>query len=304
MSFQRSISQESSGAGNSTYHSFSPPFGIPSLSEPKAQHDIPLEKEKDAPISWLIHLNKPKIPDILLGVVFAAINGVVHPIFGVLQSGVINSFYEPPSELGKDSKVWALSGEIGMRLLADTTKVRGLVGDPLAFVIQNLAAAVAAVIIAFTASLELTLIILVLLPLVGANGYVQLKFNEGFNADAKLHAKFHRNQIRLWGRKGPVRFVSSFNVSFWNLTIYLVAILRRNLGPILPMTKIALMLGHQGPQVMGYLQGRVMSSPRPREGYGTLPRNAGQFSKESLIWRRYAPRATRDALPLTDGQYK
>ncbi|KAF6174565.1 hypothetical protein GIB67_006217 [Kingdonia uniflora] len=60
-----------------------------------------------------------------------------------------------------------------------------------------------------------------------------------------------------------------------NLTIYLVAILRRNLGPMLSMTKRALMLGHQGSRLMGYLQGIVMSSSRPREGQGTLPRNAG-----------------------------
>ncbi|KAF6162725.1 hypothetical protein GIB67_028994 [Kingdonia uniflora] len=76
-----------------------------------------------------------------------------------------------------------------------------------------------------------------------------------------------------------------------------------NLGPILPMTKRALMFGHQGPRLMGYLQGIVMSSPRPREGQGTLPRNAGQFSKEGFIWRRYSPRAIRDAPPFTDGQY-
>ncbi|KAF6143201.1 hypothetical protein GIB67_035615 [Kingdonia uniflora] len=70
------------------------------------------------------------------------------------------------------------------------------------------------------------------------------------------------------------------------------------------MTKRALMLGHQGPQLMGYLQGIVMSSPKPKEGQGTLPRNVGRFFKEGFIWRRYAPRAIRDAPPLTDGQYK
>ncbi|KAF6146864.1 hypothetical protein GIB67_018517 [Kingdonia uniflora] len=118
-----------------------------------------------------------------------------------------------------------------------------------------------------------------------------------------LYAKFRRDRIQLRGRKGPVGFVSCFNVSFWNLTIYLVAILRRNLGPILPMTKRALMLGHQGPRLMDYQQGIVMSSPRPREGQGTLPSNAGQFSKEDFIWHRYAPWAIRDAPPLSDGQY-
>ncbi|KAF6135967.1 hypothetical protein GIB67_006859 [Kingdonia uniflora] len=69
------------------------------------------------------------------------------------------------------------------------------------------------------------------------------------------------------------------------------------------MTKRALMLGHQGPRLMDYLQGIVMSSSRPRDGQGTLPRNAGQFSIKGFIWRRYAPRVIRDAPPLTDGQY-
>ncbi|KAF6174564.1 hypothetical protein GIB67_006216 [Kingdonia uniflora] len=41
-----------------------------------------------------------------------------------------------------------------------------------------------------------------------------------------------------------------------------------------------------------------MSSPRPREGQGTLPRNAGPFSKEGFIWRRYAPRAIETYCPL------
>ncbi|KAF6145562.1 hypothetical protein GIB67_037595 [Kingdonia uniflora] len=52
---------------------------------------------------------------------------------------------------------------------------------------------------------------------------------------------------------------------------------RRNLGPNLPMTKRALLLGHLGSRLMGYLQGMVISSPWPREGQETLPRNAGRF---------------------------
>ncbi|KAF6154837.1 hypothetical protein GIB67_033866 [Kingdonia uniflora] len=60
--------------------------------------------------------------------------------------------------------------------------------------------------------------------------------------------------------------------------ISLIAILRRNLGPNLSMTKEALRLGHHGPRLMGYPQGMVMSSPWPREGQKTFPRNASHFS--------------------------
>ncbi|KAF6154157.1 hypothetical protein GIB67_016409 [Kingdonia uniflora] len=69
------------------------------------------------------------------------------------------------------------------------------------------------------------------------------------------------------------------------------------------MPKRALMLGHQGPRLMSYLRGIIMSSPRPREGQGTLPRNAGHFSKEGFIWCHYAPWVIENVLPLSDGQY-
>ncbi|KAF6170590.1 hypothetical protein GIB67_025421 [Kingdonia uniflora] len=84
-----------------------------------------------------------------------------------------------------------------------------------------------------------------------------------------------------------------------------LAILRRNLGPILPMTKRALMLGHQGPRLMDYLQGIVMSSPRPRVMYieacesgsvfeGIMPENLDIYittasNAEESSWGTYCP---------------
>jgi ATP-binding cassette subfamily B (MDR/TAP) protein 1 len=78
------------------------------------------------------------------------------------------------------------SGAIGARLSADAASVRALVGDALGLVVQNLATALAGLIIAFIASWQLALIILVLIPLIGLNGYVQMKFMKGFSADAKV----------------------------------------------------------------------------------------------------------------------
>ncbi|KAB2634222.1 ABC transporter B family member 11-like [Pyrus ussuriensis x Pyrus communis] len=77
------------------------------------------------------------------------------------------------------------SGAIGATLSADVAYLRGLVGDALGLVVQNLATAIAGLHIAFVANWQLTLIIIVLLPLLGVNGYFQFKFMKGFSANAK-----------------------------------------------------------------------------------------------------------------------
>ncbi|WVZ96174.1 hypothetical protein U9M48_041843 [Paspalum notatum var. saurae] len=78
------------------------------------------------------------------------------------------------------------SGAVGARLSADAAKVRGLVGDALQLVVQNSATLVAGLVIAFVSNWELSLIILALIPLIGLNGWIQMKFIQGFSADAKL----------------------------------------------------------------------------------------------------------------------
>jgi len=78
------------------------------------------------------------------------------------------------------------SGAISARLSAIAASVRALVGDALGLLVQNLTCALAGLIIAFIACWQLALIILVLIPLIGANGYVQTKFMKGFSKDAKV----------------------------------------------------------------------------------------------------------------------
>ncbi|KAL2978117.1 hypothetical protein AAZX31_13G101400 [Glycine max] len=78
------------------------------------------------------------------------------------------------------------SGAIGARLSSDAAAVRALVGDALGLLVQNIATAVAGLVIAFDASWQLALIILALAPLLALNGYVQLKVLKGFSADAKV----------------------------------------------------------------------------------------------------------------------
>ncbi|CAK7348533.1 unnamed protein product [Dovyalis caffra] len=242
-SISRSISRGSSIG--SSRHSFSLPFGLATgfsvrdntYGEP--EDILPVEDAPEVPISRLASLNKPEIPVLIIGAIAACIHGTILPIYGTLMSKAIKTFFQPPHELRKDSKFWALmfltlgvaaflvipvrsyffsvagckliqrirsmcfdkvvnmevswfdepehsSGAIGARLAADAATVRSLVGDQLAAIVQNIATVTAAMIIAFTASWQLALVILALIPLIGINGVIQMKFMKGFSADAKM----------------------------------------------------------------------------------------------------------------------
>ncbi|GFZ04458.1 ATP binding cassette subfamily B4 [Actinidia rufa] len=268
MSFLRSISRGSSGRGNSSRH-LSVSFGLPTglnvtetaLTDAEASYPQPSEKPPEVPLRRLAYLNKPEVPVLIVGALAAVVNGSIMPIFGLLISDVIKTFYEPPHQLKKDSKFWALmfvvlgvasllafpartyffsiagcklikrirsmcfdkvvhmevswfdhpehsSGAIGARLSADAASVRSLVGDALAQIVQDSASAIAGLAIAFEACWQLALIILALIPLIGLNGYVQLKFMKGFSADAKLMYE-EASQVAN-DAVGSIRTVASF----------------------------------------------------------------------------------------------
>lgn len=234
-SFLKSISRESSGIGNSSRHSFTGSYGVPPIIGPLETASDGLE----VPLYRLAYLNKPEIPVLLLGTLAAVANGVIMPIFGLMLSEMVKTFYEPADKLRKDSKFWALifvalgvasflifpgrfyffavaggklikrvrkmcfekaihmeiswfdeaehsSGAIGARLSTDAASVKALVGDALGLQVQNIATAIAGLVIAFEASWQLALIMLVMLPLILLNGYAQFKFVQGFSADAKV----------------------------------------------------------------------------------------------------------------------
>ncbi|PON43231.1 ABC transporter [Parasponia andersonii] len=100
------------------------------------------------------------------------------------------------------------SGSLGARLSADAAIVRALVGDALGQLVQNIGSAVAGLVIAFLASWQLAFIILVLLPLIGVNGYIQAKFMKGFSADAKMMYE-EASQVAN-DAVGSIRTVASF----------------------------------------------------------------------------------------------
>ncbi|MCI24510.1 ABC transporter B family member, partial [Trifolium medium] len=111
----RSISQVSSGGGDSGRHSFTASFGVPTtivgFSEtadggtqaPPSKVSSPPE----VPLYRLAYLNKPEVPALLIGTIAAVLQGVILPVFGLLLSKMISIFYEPADELRHDAKIWA-----------------------------------------------------------------------------------------------------------------------------------------------------------------------------------------------------
>ncbi|KAH1073854.1 hypothetical protein J1N35_026182 [Gossypium stocksii] len=276
-SMKRSISRGSS-IGSSSRHSLSIAFGVPTgieVNEPAVVEtkDSTEESSKypEVRIRRLAYLNKPEIPVLLLGTIAATINGCILPIYGLLISRVIETFYKPPHELRQDTRFWALiyvalgsaallacpsrtyffsvagckliqrirlmcfskvvhmevgwfdepdnsSGSIGARLSADAATIRALVGDALAQMVSNLASAVAGLVIAFVASWQLAFIIIGLIPLLGVNGYVQIRAMKGFSADAKMMYE-EASQVAS-DAVGSIRTVASFSAEEKVMELY------------------------------------------------------------------------------------
>ncbi|XP_076943157.1 ABC transporter B family member 21-like [Bidens hawaiensis] len=265
ISYQRSLSR---GSTSSRRHSMSMSYSLPpqlGVVQPESMDieadETSKKQQPKVPLRRLVYLNKPEIPVIVIGSIAAIINGAIFPVFSILLSNMIKTFYKPPHEMRKDSKFWALmfvilgvisflaypgrsylfaiagsklikrirslcfekvirmevgwfdkpensSGAIGARLSADAASVRGLVGDALAQIVQDSSSAIAGLVIAFTACWQLALIILALIPLMSANGYVQMQFMKGFSADAKLMYE-EASQVAN-DAVGSIRTVASF----------------------------------------------------------------------------------------------
>ncbi|KAI3732543.1 hypothetical protein L1987_63749 [Smallanthus sonchifolius] len=98
--------RSSSSRRNSKSQSFG---SSPQASDPPSK---PMENEhgktSKLPLGRLAYLNKPETPVLILGSIVAIINGTIYPIFGILLSSMIKTFYEPPHKMKSDSTFWAL----------------------------------------------------------------------------------------------------------------------------------------------------------------------------------------------------
>uniref|UniRef100_A0A0D3ESV2 MDR-like ABC transporter n=1 Tax=Oryza barthii TaxID=65489 RepID=A0A0D3ESV2_9ORYZ len=100
------------------------------------------------------------------------------------------------------------SGTLGTRLSVDALNVRRLVGDNLALIVQAVATLITGFAIAFAADWRLALIITCVIPLVGAQGYAQVKFLKGFSEESKEMYE-DANQVAA-DAVGSIRTVASF----------------------------------------------------------------------------------------------
>ncbi|CAN1353147.1 ABC transporter B family member 11 [Linum perenne] len=247
-SLHRSISKGSSRHSSSHRSSFTLPIGVPAMLDHHQNNDESSDefKSKEVPVTRLASLNKPELPAIVAGTIAACINGSIMPLYGVLISKAIKTFFETPHQVIVDTRFWSLMfmtlglatllvhpvrsyffAVAGSRLIQrirsmcfekvvhteigwfdDAEHSSGAIGDSLAMNVQNIATAVAALIIAFTASWQLALVILVLLPLTLINGFTQVKFMKGFSADAK--AMYEEASQVANDAVGSIRTVASF----------------------------------------------------------------------------------------------
>ncbi|KAL6848608.1 hypothetical protein ACP4OV_021191 [Aristida adscensionis] len=100
------------------------------------------------------------------------------------------------------------SGALNGKLCIDALNVRRLVGDNLALMVQSVATLISGMVIAMIADWKLSLVILVVIPLIGLQGYAQVKFLQGFSQDAKTMYE-EASQVATEA-VGSIRTVASF----------------------------------------------------------------------------------------------
>ncbi|XP_027099867.1 ABC transporter B family member 11-like [Coffea arabica] len=183
-----------------------PTFGILISSVIKAFYKSPHELKKDSRFWALIFM--------ALGVASLLAYPSRTYLFGVAGCKLIRRIrsmcFEKVvhMEVGWFDESEHSSGVIGAKLSADAASVRALVGDALAQLVQDTSSTIVGLAIAFDASWQLALIILAMLPLIGLNGYVQIKFMKGFSADAKMMYE-EASQVAN-DAVGSIRTVASF----------------------------------------------------------------------------------------------
>ncbi|XP_073366992.1 ABC transporter B family member 4 isoform X2 [Aegilops tauschii subsp. strangulata] len=146
---QGSSFRRSNSKGSSFGHSGTHPYPAP-CDPMEFNNDQDLEESTDkissdrkkAPIGRLFYLNKPEALVLALGSIAAAMHGAILPVYGILISSAIKTFYEPPAELLKDSRFWAsmfaMLGACALVLIPIEYFLFGLAGGKLVERIRSL----------------------------------------------------------------------------------------------------------------------------------------------------------------------
>ncbi|OEL35519.1 ABC transporter B family member 11 [Dichanthelium oligosanthes] len=100
------------------------------------------------------------------------------------------------------------SGAIGARIYIDALNIRRLVGDNLAILVQCIVTLTVGFSIAFASDWKLTLIVICVIPVMGSQNYIQVRFLKGFSEDAKVMYE-DASQV-VTEAIGSIRTVASF----------------------------------------------------------------------------------------------
>lgn len=111
LSIRRSLSKNSSLGRSNVSIRTSTHFPVGSQDGSSTGNNHIKEKHnhnRQTYIKRLAYLNKSEVPVLALGSIFAAMHGALFPIFGILISSVFKMFFEPPHQLRRGSRFWAL----------------------------------------------------------------------------------------------------------------------------------------------------------------------------------------------------
>ena len=112
-SSRRSTSKDDYSFGHNGRHLCPAPFGLRDPMEFKNGQDLEVTTDKissdrkKSPVSRLFYLNRPEAFVLTLGAITAIVRGLIFPIYGILISSALKTFYEPSAELLKGSRFWA-----------------------------------------------------------------------------------------------------------------------------------------------------------------------------------------------------
>ncbi|VAH78704.1 unnamed protein product [Triticum turgidum subsp. durum] len=110
------------------------------------------------------------------------------------------------------------SGALGARLFIDALNIRRLVGDNLAILVQCTITLISGFAIAFASDWKLTLIVICVIPFLGLQNYIQVKFLNSFSEDAKVMYE-DASQV-VAEAVGSIRTVASFCAEKRVITMY------------------------------------------------------------------------------------
>ncbi|RLM99973.1 ABC transporter B family member 11-like isoform X2 [Panicum miliaceum] len=160
-----------------------PMLGVLISSSIKSFYEPPHQLQKDSRFWTLMYVASGVASFISLPVEYFLFGVAGGKLVGRIRSLSFESIVH--QEISWFDKPSNASGTIGAGLSVDASNIRRLVGDSLALMVRSTVTVLAGFIIAIVANWRLALVATVVLRLGGLQGFLQIRFLEGFSADAK-----------------------------------------------------------------------------------------------------------------------